>query len=200
MPTTMLIKIFNPTKLKLPLAALIGLMSITAHAAPQLLNPITPSQPAPEFSLIDTDEKTHSLAAYKGKPVIVNFWATWCPPCREEMPSMERAWQKIQSEGIAMVGINVGEDSDTVFGFSAEIEVSFPLLLDTDGQATRQWPIRGLPTTYVIDPEGNMVYHAIGGREWDDEALLDQIRALKQSIETTAKEVSVVQGFPVTTQ
>ena len=148
-------------------------------AAAQLDRKIDPPVPAPGFSLMDLDEKIHQLRDYKGKPVIVNFWATWCPPCREEMPSMERAWQKIESEGIAMIGINVGEDFDTVFGFTADIEVSFPLLLDLDGEVTGRWPIRGLPTTYILNPNGEIVYRMIGSREWDDESLLDAIRALR---------------------
>lgn len=152
--------------------------AIAAGSTPASLTPIEPPQIAPAFSLPDLDETLRSLAEFKGKPVIINFWATWCPPCREEMPSMERAWQKIESEGIAMLGINVGEDFDTVFGFTGEIDVSFPLLLDEDSSATEKWPIRGLPTTYIINPDGQIVYQALGGREWDDEALLDQVRAL----------------------
>ena len=151
-----------------------------ALAGPQLLSEVKPIIAAPAFTLADLDEETHTLSDYAGKPVIVNFWATWCPPCREEMPSMERAWQKLESEGIAMLGINVGENFDTVFGFTSQVDVSFPLLLDTDSKATAKWPIRGLPTTYVLNGEGEIVYQAVGGREWDDDALLDQVRALQK--------------------
>lgn len=156
------------------------LTSIAAYATPQTMQTVEPVFAAPSFELIDLDDENHTLDQYKGKPVIINFWATWCPPCREEMPSMERAWQKIEDEGIAMLGINVGEDFDTVFGFTGEIEMSFPLLLDLDGKATQQWPIRGLPTTFVLDPQGRVIYQAIGGREWDDEGLLDVVRSLAQ--------------------
>ncbi|MCP4009305.1 MAG: TlpA family protein disulfide reductase [Proteobacteria bacterium] len=149
-------------------------------SAAQLSREFNPPFPAEEFSLIDLDEKIHKLSDYKGKPLIVNFWATWCPPCRAEMPSMERAWQKIESEGIAMIGINVGEDFEQVFSFTADIDVSFPLLLDLDGQVTGSWPIQGLPTTYILDPDGKMVYRMIGSREWDDEDLLDAVRDLRQ--------------------
>lgn len=148
--------------------------------AAQLTREFDPPFPAAEFRLMDLDEKIHSLSDYKGKPLIVNFWATWCPPCRAEMPSMERAWQLIESEGIAMIGINVGEDFDQVFGFTADIDVSFPLLLDMDGQVTHSWPIQGLPTTYILNPDGEMVYRMIGAREWDDEDLLDAVRDLRQ--------------------
>lgn len=157
---------------------LVCALSGTSFAA-QINREFDPPFPAPSFSLVDLDERVHQLEDYRGKPLIVNFWATWCPPCLKEMPSMERAWQKIESEGITMIGINVGEDFDTVFGFTATMDVSFPLLLDLDGTVTGEWPIQGLPTTYVLNPEGEMVYRMIGSREWDDEALLDAVRALR---------------------
>jgi thiol-disulfide isomerase/thioredoxin len=166
--------------LQLFIALLLWLGVLGNSNAAQLTREFDPPFPAAEFRLVDLDDTVHTLADYKGKPLIVNFWATWCPPCREEMPSMERAWQKIESEGIAMIGINVGEDFDQVFGFTADIEVSFPLLLDIDGQVTNAWPIQGLPTTYILNPDGEMVYRMIGSREWDDETLLDAIRDLRQ--------------------
>jgi peroxiredoxin len=134
---------------------------------------------APSFKLMDMDDTTHSLADYKGKPVIINFWATWCPPCRAELPSMNRAWQKIKDEDIAMIAINVGEDEDTIFAFSGEYPIDFTVLLDESGEEINKWPIKGLPTTFVLDPEGKIVYQAVGGREWDDDALLDKVRELK---------------------
>jgi peroxiredoxin len=136
--------------------------------------------PAPDFKLLDVDEKEHTLADYKGKPVIVNFWATWCPPCRKEIPSMNRAWHKIKDEGIAMIAINVGESADEVFAFTAEYPIDFTVLLDEEGKVSTTWPIRGLPTTFILDPEGNLVYQAVGGREWDADEILDQVRALKK--------------------
>ncbi|MCP3867010.1 MAG: TlpA family protein disulfide reductase [Gammaproteobacteria bacterium] len=160
------------------LAGLISLFALSAYAALQSLTPVPGSPMAPDFDLIDLDEQHHTLNSFQGKPVIVNFWATWCPPCREEMPSMERAWQQLETEGIAMIGINVGENFDQVFGFTGEYDVSFPLLLDTDGKATEQWPIRGLPTTYILNPDGKVIYQAVGGRDWEDPAILEKIRAL----------------------
>jgi len=137
-------------------------------------------KPAPDFKLLDADEKEHTLADYKGKPVIVNFWATWCPPCRKEIPSMNRAWHKIKDEDIAMVAINVGENADEVFAFTAEYPIDFTVLLDDVGKVSGMWPIQGLPTTFILDTEGNLVYQAIGGREWDEDKILDQVRKLKK--------------------
>ena len=79
-----------------------------------------------------------------------------------------------------MFGIDVGEDEDTVFQFTANYPVEFPLLMDSDSSVIDQWPVRGLPTTFVVDPKGQIVYRAIGGREWDAPSLLALVRALKQ--------------------
>lgn len=93
---------------------------------------------------------------------------------------MQRAWEQLQSEGITMLAINVGEDEDTIFQFTANYPVEFPLLMDLDSKVTGKWPLRGLPTTFVVDPQGRLVYRAVGGREWDDPELLEPVRALRE--------------------
>ena len=148
-------------------------------ADPQFLTEMSERPAAPELGLRDLDGHLHSLEEHRGKVLIVNFWATWCPPCREEMPSMQRAWEAVKDEGILLLAVNVGESEDRIFTFTADYPVDFPLLLDSDGQATERWPVVGLPTTFVVDPEGRIAYRAIGGRAWDDPALLDQVRALR---------------------
>ncbi len=145
-----------------------------------LLTPLPDMPLARNFDLPDMDGKRHRLSDYRGRPVIVNFWATWCPPCREELPSMNRAWAQVQKDGIMMLAINVGESEDVIFPFMADYPIDFPVLLDQDGVTIRRWPVRGLPTTFVIDPDGRIVYQAIGGRAWDDPKLLDMVRALKE--------------------
>ena len=148
-------------------------------AAADTLTPMGSKLLAPDFSLQDTEGKTHRLSDYRGKPVIINFWTTWCPPCREELPSMNRAWHQLEQEGIAMLAINMGEDEDTIFVFSADYPTDFPILMDLTGEVIEQWPVKGLPTTYVVAPDGTIAYRAIGSREWDDAELLDKVRALK---------------------
>lgn len=135
---------------------------------------------APEFKLEDQDGNFLKMSDFKGKVVIVNFWATWCPPCRKEMPSMQRAWEIFQKEDIVMLAINVGEDSDAIFAFTAEYPVEFPLIMDKGSSVVRQWKVRGLPTTYIVNPDGEIVYQAIGGREWDSDEIMNQIRRLKK--------------------
>ena len=163
----------------LALATAFTLNIVVAEQQAQLLHEVPERPAAPDFSIEDIDGAVHTLSAYRGKVVIVNFWATWCPPCREEMPSMERAWQKLRHEDIVMLAINVGEDEDSVFEFTASYPVEFPLLLDPESAVIGNWPVRGLPTTFVIDPQGKIVYRAIGGRDWSTPGVLQKIRALQ---------------------
>ena len=134
---------------------------------------------APDFTLKGEDGNTYRLKDYRGKIVILNFWATWCPPCREEMPSMERAWRQIKDKGIVMLGINVGEDADTIFEFTGQYSMTFPLPMDINGEVVKQYPIRGLPTTYIIDPAGMATHRAVGSRVWDAPEILQQLEELK---------------------
>ena len=165
------------------------LLSVVTQAfAYESLTPLPDKPKAPDFLLRDMDEGIHKLSDYKGKPVIINFWASWCPPCRAELPSMNRAWKKVKDEGIEMIALNVGEDEDAVFAFSGEYPIDFTILLDETGEELHNWGIRGLPTTFVIDPQGRIVYKAVGGREWDDDTLLDKVRQLKQTNKTVAKK------------
>lgn len=163
------------------LTALLLAVGTGAQAEQQSLTPIPNTPMAPDFTLDDLNGDAHSLSDYRGRVVILNFWATWCPPCRREMPSMERAWQQLKKHDVVMLAVDVGEDLDTVYTFLADYPVSFPLLLDEDAQVVGKFPVRGLPTSYVIDPEGRLVYQAIGGREWDEPEILEKVRALRES-------------------
>ena len=139
----------------------------------------SPDKPvAPEFELKDIDGKVHKLSDYRGKVVIVNFWATWCPPCRFEIPSMERAQKKLANDNIIILAINIGEDEDTIFEFIGDYNINFPILMDLDSSTIKNYPVVGLPTSYVVDPKGKTVYRAIGGREWDDVTIINKLRAL----------------------
>ena len=134
---------------------------------------------APAFELADPDGQPIRLADYRGKTLIVNFWATWCPPCRAEMPSLQRAWEQVRGDGIELIAINVGESEGTIQRYLEQVPIGFPLPMDRDSKVVQQWPIRGLPTTFVVDPEGRLAYKAAGEREWDDADLLDLVRGLK---------------------
>lgn len=151
----------------------------TAFAAgkqtlPALAEPI----PAPDFNLKAEDGKWYKLSDMRGKVVVINFWATWCPPCRYEMPALENLWQKVKDKNIVILGVNVGEDADTIFEFTGTYPVSFPLPMDIDGKVIEQYPIRGLPTTYVINPAGMVTHRAVGSRQWDEDWLIAELEKL----------------------
>ena len=148
-------------------------------AEEQILHPLAESRPAPAFHLTDIDGKRHALSDYKGKVIVLNFWATWCPPCRFEMPSMERAQALTAEHGVVFLGINVGEDQDTIFTFTADYPVTFPLLMDINSEVIEKYPVVGLPTTYVINPQGRIVYQAIGTRDWDAASIINQLKSLQ---------------------
>ncbi len=166
-------------KTALKLLFTISLLLATHHAiAEQGLSLLTKKIKAPDFNLVDMNGVKHSLAEYKGKPIIINFWATWCPPCRRELPSMNKGWSKIKNSGINMLAINVGEDEDTIFNFMADYPIDFKVLLDLSGDIINKWPVNGLPTTFVVDKNGYIIYRAIGGRDWSSDKLLNKVRAL----------------------
>lgn len=156
------------------------LASSSVKNVKQTLTKVAGNPDAPDFNLEDQDGNFVKMSDLKGKVVIVNFWATWCPPCRKEMPSMQRAWEILKNEDIMMLAINVGEDSDQIFAFTAEYPVEFPLIMDTDSSVVRQWKVRGLPTTFIVNPAGKIVYQAIGDRDWDSAEILQQITKLKK--------------------
>ncbi len=133
------------------------------------LTAVSQSQPAPDFTLQDMDAKKYNLKDYRGKVVLINFWATWCPPCRREMPSLERLHQKLKDKDFVVLALNQMEDGDRVFTFTGDLgtDLTFPILFDKDSSVSRAYDVMGLPTTYLIDKKGNMRFRAIGGREFD---------------------------------
>jgi thiol-disulfide isomerase/thioredoxin len=139
--------------------------------------PIAEPTPAPPLRLLDLDGIEHDLADLKGRAVVINFWATWCPPCRREMPSMERLFQAFEARGLIVLAVDVGEDADTVFAFTGQLDPAptFPLLLDPDSQAAQAWGVKGLPTSFLVDPEGRLVMRAVGGTEFDDPTAIEQL-------------------------
>ena len=163
-------------------AALCGLLLAGAAAASDRpLQALRDLPPAPALELPDEEgTKTWRLSQLRGKVVLVNFWATWCPPCRKELPSMERLWRQLGDQGLVVLGVNVGEDANVVYAFNQGLEtpLSFPLLLDENAAVAKSWPVRGLPTTYVVDKQGRLAYGAVGGREFDSPAIVAQLKEL----------------------
>ena len=139
----------------------------------------------PALRLKDLEGGTRSLEAYRGKVVILNFWATWCEPCREEMPSLNLLRQSLKGLPVEMFAVNVGEGEARIAGFLGKVPVDFPVLLDADSQASRAWKVRLMPTTFIIGTDGRVRYTYAGGRDWADASVLAKIAAL--AAERTAR-------------
>lgn len=159
----------------LTLALSIFLSSGLVHAelpAPELTHRFTPlGSPvaAPDFSLEDMDGEHYAFDDYRGKVVMVNFWATWCPPCRREIPSMEALHQAFKDESFTILAINQWESPDHVFAYMGQLDVfpNFPILFDRDSSVSQAFGVKGLPTTILIDKQGRIVYQAVGGRDFN---------------------------------
>lgn len=120
----------------------------------------------PPLELADLEGKTHRLADYRGKAVLLNFWATWCAPCREEMPSIERLRAALAGRPFVVLAVNVGESAEKARDFAATMPLGFPLLLDRDTRVSRAWGARILPATYLIGPDGVARFSYFGELDW----------------------------------
>ena len=120
----------------------------------------------PALKLRDLQDKSVDLAAMKGRVVLINFWATWCEPCRDEMPALERLREKLKGRSFELVTVNFGESNATVSRFLARLNVSLPVLLDPGKDAADAWKVRGLPMTFLIDAKGNARYWTFGEQNW----------------------------------
>ena len=133
---------------------------------------------APNIVGTNLDGKTIRLQDFRGKVVFVNFWATWCVPCRAEMPAMERLYQAFKGQGFVVLAVNVQEGPGPVRTFVQELKLTFPVVLDPKGAAAMEYAVRGLPATYLIDRDQIIVGRAIGAREWDGKDARAYIRSL----------------------
>ena len=141
-----------------------ALSALVAEAAEfRKMDSVTP----PRLVLKDGKGVSHNLAVYKGKVVLVNFWATWCPPCREEMPSMQRLKEKMAGRPFVMLGVDSVESPADLAGFLEQIKVDFTIVFDPDGAATRRWKVFGLPSSFLVDKQGKVRYVLTGPTEWD---------------------------------
>lgn len=166
------------TKLAWVIIAIPGvLMGFHAKSA----DTAAPLRKAPQFTLQDPDRQVHRLADFSGKVVVVNFWASWCVPCRQELPSMNRASRALPGESVVWLAVNVGEDREAVEAFRNDYPIAFTVLLDTDGRVSQDWSVTGMPTTFVINPQGEIEHQIVGKREWDDATHLRLLRQLIDS-------------------
>jgi len=139
---------------------------------------IDPPEEAEDFALKTLEGRTVSLKDYLGKVIFLNFWATWCGPCRTEMPSMEKLWQDFKEENFVILAIDIQEESKLVSSFMKERSLSFPVLLDGKGNVARSYGVRGIPTTFFLNPKGETIGKAVGARDWASEESFRLIREL----------------------
>lgn len=133
---------------------------------------------APPFALPDLNEKTVTVKDFRGKVLMINFWADWCAPCLIEMPSLHRSWLTMRGAGVELLTVHVGGNQRSVRQFVQDKGYKFPVVVDEGAKTFKQWPSRGLPTTFILDPHGKMMLAAAGAREWDTRAMMDPILAL----------------------
>ncbi|MES9855703.1 MAG: TlpA disulfide reductase family protein [Sedimenticola sp.] len=143
-----------------------------------LLQPYTGDPTPPALSLTDLEGNAYTLDKYKGKVVLLNFWATWCPPCVKEIPSLGRVKKKMGGRGLEVLSVDVGEPVERVRAFLKRIPAAFPVLLDSGGRTVTPWQIRAFPTTYLIDRQGQIRYAYFGGLEWDAPEVVKVIESL----------------------
>ena len=138
---------------------------------------------APDFTLEDLNGVEISLSSFKGKYVFLNFWATWCGPCRVEMPTMEALYQTYGGDYFEMVAVDIQESQRAVKKYIDAGGFTFKVLLDSSGKVGGTYGARSIPTTYLIDPEGFAVAYLIGSREWKGEEVDDVFAQLIGSVE-----------------
>jgi peroxiredoxin len=162
------------------LGALWGLPGLT-QTDPGALVALPEPLDVPDFTLTDTQRRVHRLSAYRGRVVLINFWATWCAPCRQEMPAMQRAWEQVRDRDVLVLAVNIQDHPEPVERFIETVPVQFPVLLGGDEAMMREWSVQVLPTSLVIDPQGRARYRVVGAYHWDRPDALEALLALRDS-------------------
>jgi peroxiredoxin len=138
--------------------------------------------PAPDFSLQDLHGQSRRLSEFRGKVVFLNVWATWCPPCRMEMPSMEHLYRRLKDRDFVMLAVSEDEDSSqAVQKFVDQMGLTFPVLVDPEGVVPGRYGVTGYPETFIIDREGRVIHHTIGPDEWDTEQAYEFFKRLLET-------------------
>jgi peroxiredoxin len=168
------------------LAVILGAVLVTGPASAltetkpiRSLKTMDRSYAADDFTLKALNGKRVRMSGLKGKAVLLNFWATWCPPCRREMPSMERLYQRYRSRGLVILAVSLDRSSpDEGRSFVDEMGLNFTVLLDPDGLTSSLYSVSGVPFSFLIDPEGRIVYKAAGAIDWDGAVVQAAVEAV----------------------
>ncbi len=157
--------------------------------------PLTVGKVAPDFELPGLDERTVRLSDFRGKVVFLNFWATWCKPCREEMPSMEILYKNFERDDLVVLAVSIDRvtTKKDIPTFVKSMSLTFPILVDSWGQTDKRYKLMGVPETYIIDQQGVLREKVIGPRDW---TVLDNLKTITGLLKAGAKSV---EGIPPAT-
>lgn len=179
-------------QLRITILLLFSFLPVLTNAGDRPLVPY--SGEAKDFSLTDYKGNQHRLEDYRGKVVLINFWASWCPPCIHEMPELQRLKQHFHDQPFEIVTINVGEKKYKVRKFSKLINLKLPVLLDTKSKTYNQWGVKTLPTSFLLDTDGNIIYKVRGNPGWAQQEtrniISDMIQQQEASKDTATKSLS----------
>ena len=156
---------------------LVGL-AFSVFAASSLASSGLTGRPAPDFALKSTSGDNLRLSEHRGDVVMVNFWATWCGPCRQEMPLLDELYSRYQRVGFSLLGVNIDDNSSKAMNMISELGVSFPVLFDNRKEVSKLYNVDAMPVTVIIDREGTVRYVHQGYKPGYEEMYLDQIRSL----------------------
>lgn len=156
----------------------VDMKSTDAHPDNRGLQPYQGDPLAPSLVLTGLDGRTYDLARYRGRVVLVNFWASWCPPCVREMPSLERLQRQLRGRPFSVLAVNIGEPEADIRTFLARAPVEFPVLLDADGAALKRWKVFVFPTSLVLDTRGRIRLGVYGEVAWDAPSVIEKIEGL----------------------
>ena len=162
---------------QVPLPAMIAALAVIVVLSTDVSAGIEPAA-APDFTLKSTTGKNFRLSEFRGEVVLINFWASWCGPCRQEMPLLSDLHDRYKSLGFTVLGVNVEEDSSDARRLLGKMSVSFPVLLDTTSTVSKQYDVIAMPSTVLVDRDGNMRYLHKGYKPGLEDVYLQQVREL----------------------
>ena len=156
----------------------LSLLASTAHAGSGKLKPYKGDLQSPAFTLSDVQGQSHNLSDYRGNVVLLQFWATYCTPCRKEMPTMNNLIKRMDGKPFKIVTVNMAEDKQSVEQFLDQVPVDFPVLMDKDGQVLGQWKVFAAPANFILDKQGNILYTLYGAIDWDSDDMVNTMTVL----------------------
>jgi peroxiredoxin len=178
----------GPSRLLVVAVAIVilGIMFLVVWFQSSKYEPLVVGRPAPDFMLTDLNDKPYRLSDFRGKVVFVNFWATWCKPCKEEMPSMEILYKNFEKDGLVMLAVSIDRVTTTkdILPFVKSLNLTFPVLVDSWGKTDKPYKRMGVPETFLVDQQGIIREIVIGPRDW---TRLDSLKVLTQLLKSGEK-------------